>query len=63
MPAYPLLSRLLGRLAAKGLTLLPLEIYFKRGLAKLKIGLASRKNAPDKREKIKKRDLERESRR
>jgi len=48
----------------KGLTLVPLEIYFnKNGIAKVLLGLAKGKKAYDKRESIKKRDVEREMRR
>ncbi len=54
------LERLRGQLQGKGLTLIPLELYFKRGWAKVALGLAKGKRGPDKRESIKKRDLERE---
>ncbi|KKU44435.1 MAG: SsrA-binding protein [Berkelbacteria bacterium GW2011_GWA2_46_7] len=42
------------------MTIVPLELYLSRGRAKLKIGLASRKQVHDKRETLKKRDVERE---
>ena len=51
------------KLASSGLTLVPLECYNKRGLVKLKIGLAKGRREYEKREKIKKRDTEREIRR
>lgn len=58
------IDRILGKLSTKGLTLIPLEIYFgDSGFAKVKLALAKGKNAPDKRESIKKRDTEREMRR
>ncbi len=44
----------------KGQTLIPLEIYFKRGWAKVKIALAKGKHLYDKRESLKKKDLNRE---
>ena len=44
----------------KGQTLVPLEIYFKRGWAKVKIALAKGKHLYDKRESLKKKDLNRE---
>jgi|LFIK01.1.fsa_nt_gi SsrA-binding protein len=44
----------------KGKTLVPLKLYFKRGYAKLLIGLASGKKQYDKREDIKEKDLKRE---
>ncbi|HOX23903.1 MAG TPA: SsrA-binding protein SmpB [Elusimicrobiales bacterium] len=57
------LKKLIGRVAIKGNSLIPLEIYFKRGWAKVKLGLAEGKKAADKRDSIKKKDLEREVRR
>ena len=54
------IERLIGKLSAKNLTIVPLELYLSRGRAKLKIGLATRKQTQDKRETIKKRDVERE---
>ena len=48
----------------KGMTLVPLKLYFnQRGIAKLLIGLAKGKKAPDKRETEKQRDWQREKRR
>jgi SsrA-binding protein len=53
-----------GKTTIKGLTLVPLEMYFNaRGIAKVKLGLARGKNAPDKRDDIKKRDIKREMQR
>ena len=46
----------------EGMTLVPLEVYFKNGKAKVKLGLCKGKKNYDKRETIKKRDLERENR-
>jgi SsrA-binding protein len=43
----------------KKLTMVPLKIYFKKGYAKILIGLARGKNAVDKRQDIKKKDIER----
>lgn len=45
----------------KGLTIVPLRIYFSRGYAKIEIGVARRKKNYDKRQEIAKRDFERES--
>jgi len=53
------IKRLIGRLKDRSLTLIPLRIYFRRGLAKAELGLAKRKRKFDKREEIKKRDEER----
>ncbi len=53
-----------GKTMLKGLTVVPLEIYFnKGGYAKVRIALARGKKAPDRREDIKKRTVERETRR
>lgn len=49
-----------GRVEAKGLTIVPLRIYLKRGRAKLEIALAKGKDAPDKRESVKAREGKRE---
>ncbi len=51
-----------GKATEKGLTLIPLKAYFKRGRVKVEIGLARGKQIHDKREAIKRRDLERETR-
>ncbi len=55
--------RLFGKVQAKGFTLVPLSIYFTRGKAKVNLALASGKKQYDKREDIKRRDLEREMKR
>jgi SsrA-binding protein len=47
----------------KGLTIVPLALYFQRGFAKLEIGLARGKKLYDKRESIAERDRDREERR
>ncbi len=52
--------RLGSRAAEKGLTLVPLRLYFTRGKVKLEIGLARGKKLWDKRERAAKRDVERE---
>ncbi len=44
----------------KGMTIVPIRVYLKRGKAKLEIGLAKGKKQYDKRESIKKKDIERE---
>ena len=54
------IERLGGKAAEKGLTLVPLRLYFTRGKAKIEIGLAKGKKIWDKRESIAKRDVERE---
>jgi SsrA-binding protein len=58
------IKKLSGRVQEKGYTLVPLEVFFnKDGIAKVSLALAKGKLAPDQREDIKKRDLERETRR
>ena len=58
------IKRLIGKMTTKGLTLIPLEIYFSEsGYAKVKLGLAKSKSAPDQREDMKRKDLDRELRR
>jgi SsrA-binding protein len=54
------ISRLLGKTAERGLTLIPLRLYFKEGRAKLEFGLARGKKLYDKRASIKERDERRE---
>lgn len=57
------LLRLMGKTADKGVTLIPLRIYFKKNIIKVEIGLARGKKDYDKREAIAKRDAERQLRR
>jgi len=54
------IRRLDGKVEEKGLTLIPLQIYFKKGIAKVELALAKGKKAYDKREKISKRDMDNE---
>ncbi len=58
------LDKLIGSIAQKGLTIVPLKLYFTdKGWAKVQIGLCRGKKLHDKRETIKQRDLTRESQR
>jgi len=54
------INKMQGHAQLKGNTLIPLEVYFKNGWAKVKVGMGKGKQAYDKREDIKKRDLNRE---
>jgi SsrA-binding protein len=54
------IRRLTGKAEEKGLTLIPLKVYFARGRAKVELGLARGKREYEKRETIKRRDAERE---
>ncbi|MGA9408743.1 MAG: SsrA-binding protein SmpB [Bacteroidota bacterium] len=57
------IRKLVGKTSEKGLTLVPLKVYFKKGRAKAEIGLCRGKRSYDKRAAIAKRDTEREMRR
>ncbi len=54
------IARLTGKVAERGLTLVPLRIYFKNGRAKLELGLARGKKLHDKRSAIREREVRRE---
>ncbi len=54
------LKRLTGKTQEKGLTLVPLKIYFKDGKAKIELALASGKKSYDKRETLKRKTQARE---
>ena len=56
------LNRLVGKRQADGLTLVPLSMYTKGGIVKIKFAVAKGKKKYEKRESIKKRDVEREMR-
>ncbi len=55
------IERLIGQVEREGLTLVPLELYFVRGRAKITLGLARGKKAHDKRETLKRRIADRET--
>ena len=57
------IRRLAQRKDEKGLTLVPLALYFKRGMVKVQLAVARGKKLYDRRDDIKKRDVERELRR
>ena len=57
------INKLSGKVAEKGLTLVPLQVYFKEGKVKVEIGLARGKKLYDKREDIAKKDARRETER
>ena len=56
------LNKLLGKTTERGLTIVPLRMYLKNGRVKLVIALAKGKKTYDKRETIRRRDAERETR-
>lgn len=53
------IDKLIGKTQIKGLTLIPTRLYLKNGRAKIELGLGRGKKLHDKRETIKKRDLDR----
>ena len=54
--------KLIGKTVEKGLTLVPTRLYFKNGRIKVAIALAKGKQAHDKRETIRRREIDRETR-
>ena len=56
------IRKLIGRTAERGLTLVPLEMYFKKGRVKVLLALAKGKQEHDKRETIRRREVDRETR-
>ena len=57
------IRNLIGRVVEKGLTLIPLDVHFASGVAKVTLGVARGKKLHDKRESIRRREMEREARR
>ena len=56
------IRKLTGKVAEKGLTVVPLQMYFKNGRVKVALALVKGKQAHDKRETIRRREVERETR-
>ena len=54
------IDSLAGKVTQRGLTLVPLKLYIKHGVAKIELGVGRGKKAYDKRESIARRDAERE---
>jgi len=57
------INKMLGKTAEKGFTVVPLQVYFKKGKVKMEIALAQGKKLYDKRESIAKKDQRRETER
>ena len=55
------INKITGKIAEKGYTLVPLQVYFKGSLTKVEIGLAKGKKLYDKRQDIAKKDMRREA--
>ena len=56
------IRKLIGKTVEKGMTLVPVRMYFKNGRVKVAVSLAKGKKEYDKRETIKRRDADRETR-
>jgi SsrA-binding protein len=56
------IEKLIGKTVEKGMTLVPLRMYFKNGKIKVAIALGKGKNVRDKRETIRRRETDRETR-
>ena len=57
------INKLLGKVKEKGMSVVPLKVYFKGSLVKVEIGLAKGKKLYDKRDDIAKKDMKREAER
>lgn len=58
------LSKLIGQTAQKGVTLIPLSLYFnKKNLVKVEVGIGKHKKAQGKKQELKERDIKRQTRR
>lgn len=58
------ISRMIGDVSRKGLTLIPLKMYFnERGYCKVLLGLAKHKKAIDKKKELREKDINRETQR
>ena len=55
------INKLLGKIKEKGFTIVPLQVYFKEGKAKVEIGLCRGKKLYDKRQDIARKDQKREA--
>ena len=55
------INKMAGKIAEKGYTLVPLQVYFRGSLVKVEIGLAKGKKLYDKRQDIAKKDQKREA--
>lgn len=55
------INKLLGKIKEKGFTIIPLQVYFKEGRAKVEIGVCRGKKHYDKRQDIAKKDQKREA--
>jgi len=57
------INRIIGDISKKGITVVPLKLYFKKGKVKVELGICKHKKAPDKKKALKERDIKRETER
>jgi len=55
------INRIVGDISKKGVTIVPLKLYFKKGIVKVELGICKHKKAPDKKQALKERDIRRET--
>jgi len=55
------LTKMIGDVSRKGITIVPLRLYFKKGLVKVELGICKHKKAPEKKQMLKERDIRRET--
>jgi SsrA-binding protein len=57
------IDKMIGDVSRKGITLIPLKLYFTKGRVKVEVGLCKHKKAHQKKELLRERDIQRETRR
>lgn len=57
------INRITAKTRQKGFSLIPIEVYFKKGWAKISLAIAKGKKSFDKKERIKEKDIEKDTRR
>ena len=55
------LDRIIGDISKKGITIVPLKLYFKKGKVKVELGICKHKKARSKKRELKERDIKRET--
>lgn len=57
------IDRLVGDVSRKGITLVPLKLYFSKGTIKVEVGVCKHKKAHQRKEELRERDIKRQTRR
>ena len=57
------IDRIIGDVSRKGVTLVPLKLYWSKGYIKVEFGLCKHKKAPQRKEELRERDIQRQTRR